>query len=119
MNKQTGMTLPSMVVALALAGLLIKAAIALVPMFWDDRMLTTVLSKMEQNDQYSDLNAPDLADAVAALVQRNQLAIPTHDLSVRPIAGDALELSWEYERRATWIGNIDFVVKFQHHKEIN
>lgn len=119
MKKQAGLTLPSTVVALLLAGLLIKAALALVPLFWDDRMLSTVLDKMEQNEQYRNLGALDLADAVVALVQRNQLNIPTDNLAIRSLAGDTLELNWEYERRATWIGNIDFAVKFQHHKEIN
>lgn len=99
--------------------LIIKAGIALVPVYWDDRMLNTVLKKTQETPEYSGLNAKELVSLVEGLLQRNNLEIPTDDLEVKLNSSQTLELNWPYERRANWIGNIDLVVKFQHQKEFN
>lgn len=118
MRQQAGMTLLSNVIVLAFAGLLIKAAFSLVPLFWEDRLLDTVLKKIDETEQYRNLNASEYEHLLAEMLQRNHLAIPIDALHVRPVAG-GLELEWNYERRAKWIANIDFSVQFKHHKEIN
>lgn len=117
MRKQAGMTLPSMLLFGLVGLLLLKAAFAVVPMYWDDKMLTTVLSKMQTSSATKDNNsARKLLGLIERRLDENNLSIPT-DNAIIKANKSGLTLDWQYERRANWISNIDIVVRFNQQAE--
>lgn len=117
MRKQAGMTIPSMLVVGLISLLLIKAAMAVVPMYWDDRMLSTVLNKMQASTEIKTNNSPkQLMKIIDDRLSSNNLAIPTGSAIIKT-EKTGLTLEWQYERRANWVSNIDIVVSFHHRVE--
>lgn len=116
MKKQQGMTLPSLLVVGLIGILLIKAAFAVVPMYWDNRMLTTVLNKLEQTPDERTQTPQTLRKLLGERISSNNLAIPMDELDIGQADG-RLIMKWDYERRANWIGNIDVVARFHQQKE--
>ncbi len=117
MRKQAGMTIPSMLVVGLVLLLLIKAAFAVVPMYWDNRMLTTVLSKMHAGTATQDIkSSKQLMHTLEERLSSNNLNIPT-DTAIIRVEKTGLSLDWQYERRANWISNIDIVVSFHQQVE--
>ena len=70
--------MPSMLVVGIIALLLIKAAFAVVPMYWDNRMLTTVLNKMQGSTTAKSNNSPgQLKKLIEDRLSSNNLDIST------------------------------------------
>lgn len=117
MRKQSGMTIPSMLIVGLISLLLIKAAFAVVPMYWDDKMLSTVLNKMKTSESTKSYNSSkQLLKLIEDRLSSNNLNIPT-DTAIIKVEKTGLVLDWEYERRSNWISNIDIVVRFHHQAE--
>lgn len=117
MHKQKGMTIPSMLVVGLISLLLIKAAFAVVPMYWDDKMLSTVLNKMQSSPASQSINSPkQLKGLIEDRLSSNNLNISTDTAIIQP-GKTGLVLDWKYERRANWIANIDIVMSFHHQAE--
>lgn len=114
MRKQAGMTIPSMLLVGLICLLLLKAAMAIVPMYWDDRMLSTVLNKMQGTTEIASNNSPkQLKKMIEERLSNNNLDIST-DSAVIKVEKTGLTLDWQYERRSNWVSNIDIVVSFHH-----
>lgn len=116
MKKQQGMTIPSLLVVGLIGILLVKAAFAVVPMYWDDRMLTTVLNKLAESRDERTQSPQALKKVIGERLSSNHLAIPMDKLDIGQTDG-RLVMKWDYERRANWIGNIDVVARFHQQKE--
>lgn len=117
MHNQKGMTIPSMLVVGLISLLLIKAAFAVVPMYWDDKMLSTVLNKMQSSPASQSINSPkQLKGLIEDRLSSNNLNISTDTAIIQP-GKSGLTLDWKYERRANWIANIDIVMSFHHQAE--
>src|SRR5690554_2702282 len=117
MRKQSGMTIPSMLIVGLISLLLIKAAFAVVPMYGDDRMLTTMLNKMQSSPAAKDSSsAKQLLKTIEERLSSNNLSIPTDNAIIRAEKA-GLTLDWHYERRSNWISNIDIVVRFHQQAE--
>lgn len=118
MHKQAGVTIPSALILLLLGLLFIKAVISLVPIFWDDRMLNTVLTQLQDSGEYKKSTANQVFRSLEGSLQRNNLNISLENLSITPV-GQGFLIEWDYERRTRWVGKVDFVVAFSHSKELN
>lgn len=119
MHKQQGLSGISMLVLLFIGGLLIKAGIALVPMYWDDRMVKTILGGLERSEDVTsrdDRSDDSLEDLFVERLKSNHLELATEGLAVEEIGGQIV-LTFNYERRDSWFGNISLVTHFQHRKE--
>lgn len=117
MRNQKGMSLSSTAAVLALIALLGKAAFTLVPMYWDNKMITTVLNKMDEAGEVRETTKPgQLRKLLEERLRSNNMRI---DLSQLKITEDkrGLVVDWPYEARGTWIGEIDLVVRFHQYKE--
>lgn len=119
MKKQAGMTIPSMLVLAVVGIILVKAGMAIVPMYWDDRMLGTVLNRMQQTPDERQTNPKALLKLIEERLSSNNLKIPTDTAKITTTAGGGLALDWEYERRDNWLGSVDIVVRFKQTKEFN
>lgn len=118
MRKQSGITVPSALIIAILGILFIKAVISLVPVYWDDRMITTVLGQLKDSPEFKKNSVNDMYREVERLLSRNNLKVSTENLEIILLDSNSVTIEWEYERRIGWVGNIDFVVTFKHQEEL-
>ncbi len=117
LKKQPGVSGVTMMIMAFLGFLLIKAAIALVPMYFDNQMLKTALDSMDKSLELQENPSVDLLqEMVVKSLKHNNLAIPTEGLDIQKVDGK-LTLNWSYERRDTWMGSVDVVASFHVQKE--
>ncbi|MAK92378.1 MAG: hypothetical protein CMI13_14230 [Oleibacter sp.] len=118
MRRQNGMSLSAILAVILIAGVLAKTGYALVPMYWDNRILTTVLENMKDSGEINDNTSPRaVKDILVKRMNMNHVRIAFDELSIKKGRSGRLELDWPYERRDTWFGNVDLVVGFHQHIE--
>lgn len=109
----------SVMAAIAVAALLLKAAFTLIPMYWDNKMVGTILDNMYNSPELRVESSPKkLRTLLLDRLQDNDLDIPVDALIIRA-QGKGLVLEWEYERRGTWLGSVDLIVRFHQHKDFS
>ncbi|WP_430459609.1 DUF4845 domain-containing protein [Thalassolituus sp. LLYu03] len=117
MRYQKGMSFSSVAALVALAAVLLKAAFTLVPMYWDNKMVSTILDTMVENGEIKDDTKPgQLKKLIEHRLSSNNLNISVAELKITE-EKRGLTIDWPYEVRGTWIGEIDLVVRFHQHKE--
>jgi Flp pilus assembly protein TadG len=119
LKNQQGVSGVTMMIMAFLGFLLIKAAISLVPMYFDNQMLKTALDSMDKSLELQENPRVDLLqELVVKSLKHNNLAISTEGLDIQKVDGKLI-LNWNYERRDTWMGSVDVVASFHLHKEYN
>ncbi|MAS24369.1 MAG: hypothetical protein CMI08_13575 [Oceanospirillaceae bacterium] len=118
MRRQNGMSLSSILALLLIAVVAAKTAYTLIPMYWDNKLLTTVLDGMKESGDISATTSPKaVKDILSQRMNMNNIRIAFDELSIKKGRSGRLELDWPYERRDTWFGNVDLVVGFHQHIE--
>lgn len=117
MRQQRGMSMVSVLVILIGAALLLKAAFGLFSMYWDHKMIGTVLEKMHSNpDERSEVRPAQLKRIIQERLESNNINVDMSGLNFRPVA-NGVQMDWRYEMRRTWLGNVDLVVSFYQNQE--
>lgn len=116
MRNQKGMSFASVMLIVAVGALLLKAAFTLIPMYWQNQMVKTILETMEESGEVKDLSVPRVKKLLEERLQRNDLKLDTKELTITEQKG-GLRVEWPYEIRGTLLGNIDLVVRFHQNKE--
>ncbi|MCD8530347.1 MAG: DUF4845 domain-containing protein [Saccharospirillaceae bacterium] len=117
MRRQRGMSFVSAMVVVFIAVIFVKAAITLVPMYWQNQMLTTIINKMyESGEIKSDTRPNQLKKLLEERLSKNDIQMAFDELTIH-VGNRGLILDWPYEQRGTLFGNIDLVVRFQQHKD--
>lgn len=117
MRRQSGMSFTSVAVLIVVILLVVKTAITLIPMFWDNRMLTTVLNSMQQSREVnSETSVKQFKTLLEKRLDMNGLRLSYDDMEIRKTS-QGLMLNWSYEARRNWLGNIDMVARFHQQKD--
>ncbi len=117
MRRQRGMSFVSVLVVVFIAIIFVKAAITLVPMYWQNQMLTTIIDKMhESGDIKSDTRPNQLKKLLEDRLSKNNLRMAFDDLTINA-SSRGLTLDWPYEQRGTLFGDIDLIVRFHQQKD--
>ncbi len=117
MRRQRGMSFVSVLVVVFIAIIFVKAAITLVPMYWQNQMLTTIIDKMhESGDIKSDTRPNQLKKLLEERLSQNDLRMAFDDLTIHT-SSRGLTLDWPYEQRGTLFGDIDLIVRFHQQKD--
>ena len=117
MRRQRGMSFISVLVVLFVGILLIKGAITLIPMYWDNKLIGTILDGIPTDREYrTDIRPKDFKRLLENRLQENHIKASLDKLEIRQ-GNQGLILDWTYEARATYLGNIDMVVRFQQQKD--
>jgi len=104
-------------VVVFIAIVFVKAAITLVPMYWQNQMLTTIINTMyESGDVKSDTRPNQLKKLLEERLSKNDIRMAFDDLNIHT-SNRGLTLDWPYEQRGTLFGNIDLVVRFYQQKD--
>ncbi len=114
MNKQRGLSMPSILVIVLVVIVAARVGIALFPMYFDDRMLQQVLETIEKNGDIEGKSTNrEIRNLLEERLRFNNLNIPMETLEIDR-ARDTITLRWPYERRDNVMSNIDLVTRFQH-----
>ena len=117
MKKQVGASFMTVLVILTILGVVAKAGVALVPMYWDDKLLRKILENVHESGEVNaKTRQKELKQTIQDRMQQNMLNIPVENMVVTRISGGLL-LKWEYESRGNFFGNIDLVGRFYHEEE--
>ena len=119
MKKQTGASFATILVVITVLGIFVKAGIAVGPMYWEDKVLKTIIENVRESGEVnSQTRQKELKQIIQGRMLDNRLNIPTEGMVVKRVSGGLL-LQWEYESRGTFIANIDLVGRFYHEEEFN
>ncbi|MDO6682585.1 MULTISPECIES: DUF4845 domain-containing protein [unclassified Oceanobacter] len=117
MKKQAGMSFYSVIMVLVMVGVLAKAAIAVMPMYWDDRMLQQVLDTLHSSKTITaTTSVKEVHKVMAARISSNNLNITIDDMVVMRTKG-AVTIDWTYEVKEHFMGNLYVIGQFTHHEE--
>ncbi len=119
MRRQRGLSIVSILVVLFVGILLVKGAITLIPMYWDNKLIGTILDSVPKDREFSpDMRQKDFKLLLNKRLQDNNIKASLDDLKIRK--GDqGFTLDWTYEARDTYLRNIDMVVRFQVQKDFS
>jgi len=118
MRRQKGFSMILAAVWLVIIMVAIKTAYALVPVYWENRMLGTVLDGIQESDLVEDkTTVGELKKIIRKSLTTSNITIPQDQFTVQRNAEGRLEVDWPYEVRTNWFGNVDMVVSFKQYKE--
>ena len=119
MKHQRGATAISILFAILVAIVFVRAGMALVPMYMDDKVVGTVLENMYDSEEVrAETNPNRLKQHLEQRLQSNNVQLSTKNVKIRAVR-TGLELDWEYEQRANWFGNVDLVMTFHRQKDFS
>jgi hypothetical protein len=116
-KKQLGLSMPGVLALMVLAIMILRAAISLIPMYWDDVMVGSILDTIQETKAISSkTSTSDAKRLLEKRFQSNNLPISTDQLEIDR-SERRLVLTFTYERRDDFLSNIDFVLTFTHRKD--
>lgn len=119
LRSQRGGGLVSMLLLVLVGIILVRTAINVIPMYWQDYRIGKALSQWQESGT---VNVSDRPQDIEAHLQRilttNDLHAPMNDLRVTR-SNRQLTIDWPYEKRTGLVGNIDLVVRFRHNVELS
>lgn len=119
MKKQSGVSFVTVLLIVTLIGIFAKAGIAIIPMYWEDKLLGKIFENVHDSGEVdSKTRQRELKGIIEARMRSNQMNIPTDNMVVTRIQGGLL-LKWDYEVRSGFFANIDLVGRFHHEEEFN
>lgn len=111
-RKQSGMGMLSMLFVIAVTGVVVLAALKLVPVFYDFSIIKKELEAVEALATDQNMGRREIWQAFSKRMDINSIEYLTEkDLVIDKSDGDT-HLSLNYEARPKFIANIGFVVQF-------
>ena len=119
MKKQSGIAALPVLLSLFGVILIIKVAVAVVPMYVQDSVVSQVLDTLQESGEVTRrTRSRQLRELLERRLENSQAEIPMEGLEIRRTR-NGIVLLWEYEKRAGLFANIDLVGRFQHQKDFN
>ena len=116
-KKQLGLSMPGILALMVLAIMILRAAISLIPMHWDDVMVGSILDSVQESKAITaKTSTSDAKRVLEKRFQSNNLDISTDKLELDR-SEHRLVLTYTYDRRDDFFSNIDFVLTFTHRKD--
>lgn len=117
-RNQNGMsTLGMMTVALLIVFGAVTAMKLWSP-YYDDLAVKTAVENMAQEEATRSMSPNEVLQTLNKRLQVNQVTLAKDDVKIKKEDG-ILKIDVVYERRIPMYGNIDAMVKFNHHATIN
>ncbi|GAA6144143.1 MAG: hypothetical protein CSH37_07085 [Thalassolituus sp.] len=115
---QHGMTTVTALLLILIAIILLRAVMVIVPIYFDDTEVGIVLENMEESGKITARsNDKAVREELERRLRNNNIDVQTEKLSVQRNRNE-LVIDWTYQNRAHFLGNIEFVMTFQHQKVI-
>ena len=103
---------------LLLGFILIMSLIRIVPIYVDNFTLNRIIGNMDGSSQIRDASSREIRDALDRRLQVDNIeGLDVSDVDIN-VDGDVATLTFTYERRAPFIGNLEVIVTFDHEHEL-
>lgn len=117
-KNQRGMSTLGMMTVALLVILAIVTVMKLWSPYYDDLAVKTAVENLAKEDATRSMTPNEILQTLNKRLQVNQVALSKDDVRVKKEDG-IIQIDVVYERRIPMYGNIDAVVKFDHHATIN
>ncbi|HEX5314003.1 MAG TPA: DUF4845 domain-containing protein, partial [Gammaproteobacteria bacterium] len=112
LRRQAGITLIGGILVLIIAGILVLAAVKIVPLYFEAAKLGSVMKSVGESARGDPLG--DLRGRLAEQLTINSIDdVPLNQFRFSS-QGDQLVISLDHDLKATFIGNLGFVVHYRH-----
>lgn len=117
MRKQSGIALLSVLLGILGVVFIIRIAIAAVPMYLQDRVISEVLTTLHSSGEVGARTRPDrLRDLLERRLRKEHVDLPLDAVEIHRTKG-GLVLLWQYESRSSLFANIEIVGNFKQQKD--
>lgn len=117
--SQRGAGLVGMLLLVLVGIIVVRTAINVIPMYWQDYRIGNALTQWQESGSVSVAERPqDIEAHVQRILSSNDLQAPLEGLRITR-SNRQLTLDWPYEKRTSLVGNIDLVVRFHHNVEFS
>ena len=118
-RKQSGIAALPVLLAIFALILIIKVAIAVVPMYMQDSVVAQVLNTLQSSGEVTKrTRSKQLRELLERRLENSQVDVPMEGLEIRRTR-NGIVLFWQYEERADFFANIALIGRFQHQKDFS
>ena len=113
-EKQRGMTLISWIVVIAFLGFQAVLFMNVIPVYISDNSVKTVMETMENDSNLRTASSKKIKSLLIKKLKINNIySIKGDNISIKKVKLGR-QITIKYEPRGTLIGNLDYIVTFQH-----
>ena len=114
---QRGLSTTSILLGVLFVIMLVRGMVSLVPMYWDNVLVGQVLDQLDESGKIqSTKRNGDVKKLIQERLNANNLSMSLDEMVVTS-SDRGVKITWTYEARDHFIGNLDFVSTFQHIKD--
>ena len=117
-SRQEGMTLLGWIIVLAVIGVFVLTALRLIPIYLNNVKLVSVIDGVKSDLDGQQPNKSLISNTIAKRYNVEGITFPEFDQIIVKKSGQGYTVSADYEQRAPFFGNIEFVVSFSKSVEV-
>jgi len=118
MKRQQGLTVISWIVIIAFLGFQIVLGLNVIPVYINDASIKSMLSAMETDQTLRGVDARKLNKVIIKRLKINNIySINTDNITIKKTKTH-YNITIDYEPRGTLVGNLDYIVTFNHEANI-
>ncbi|TDT38506.1 uncharacterized protein DUF4845 [Halospina denitrificans] len=118
-SHQGGFSMIAIMMAIIIGFFLLTVVVRVVPVYIDDFTLSQIIDSIDDRDSRRGIDSE--RDVRVYLKKRLRLerieSVSVSDMDIK-YGNELLTIDFEYEARTPFMGNIDTVIKFEHHHEM-
>ncbi len=111
-KRQQGAGLITMLLVIAMTGMVVLGGLKLVPVFYDFYVIKNELQAVQELANDKKLGRREIWQAFSKRMQINNIDYLTEDDLLIDRGDGTIKLGIDYEARPSFLGNVGFVVKF-------
>lgn len=116
MKNQQGMSVVGFLMVASLVGFLALTAVKLVPVYIEFNSVKQAMdAAVSQSSGARDASASEIRESLSKRLSMNYVSsVKPSDIKITPQSGGGFKLSVDYEAEKPLMGNVHFLVKFNH-----
>ncbi len=118
MRAQKGSSLLTMLCFVVLGIILLLSLLRILPIYLDNFTLNRVITNMDGSSQIKGASAREIRDALSRRLQIDNIeGLDVREIDIQ-VERDRATMTFTYERRSPFIGNIEVIITFDHEHEL-
>lgn len=112
--RQKGFSVLGWLVTILVGGFILMAGFKVGPLYLDDYAITRVLASLDDKSGIESAGTPEVRDWLNKALQTNLVDLDTKEVRVFRDNDNKVSIAIDYERRLSFIYNVDLIVSFEH-----
>lgn len=113
-NRQAGLTLISWIVVIAFLGFQAVLAMNVIPVYISDNSVKSVMASMETDPDMRKATSKKIKATLLKKLKINSVYDITNDNITVTKGKSGTNIALVYEPRGTLVGNLEFIIRFEH-----